>query len=67
MGGDDTGSRVPCVILSLLSGSWDEEQLENETTTKVSQGPCFFPVSAESGTAKCRLRALLRHSDDCLE
>lgn len=42
MGGEDTGSRVPCVRLSLLSGSWDEEQLENETTTKVSQGPRSF-------------------------
>lgn len=35
VGGEDTGLRVPCVSLSLLSGSWDEEKLENVTTTKV--------------------------------
>lgn len=42
VGGDDTGSRVPCVRLSLLSGSWDEEKLENETTTKVLTGPSLL-------------------------
>lgn len=42
VGGEDTGSRVPCVNLPLLSGSWDEEKLENVTTTKVLTVPLLL-------------------------
>lgn len=42
VGGEDTGSRVPCVGMSFLSGSWDEEKLENVMTTKVLTRPLLL-------------------------
>lgn len=42
VGGEDTGYRVPCVNLSLLPGSWDEEKLENVTPTKVLTRPSLL-------------------------